>query len=142
MFADFARHLHNRTLIASCVIGSSMLFSMVGAMTYISFRMAAPPFSFGPKALGAIFISYLFGAFGPWLSTVGLRHIGARGTLAASTVALLAANTSALAWAGPMGVVGARSPSFTTVMSNATILPLASNTLPCACNSKMRSTRL
>jgi predicted MFS family arabinose efflux permease len=86
VFGDFARHLHNRTLIAACVIGSSMLFSMVGAMTYISFRMAAPPFSFGPKALGAIFISYLFGAAGPWLSTVGLRHIGARGTLAVSTV--------------------------------------------------------
>lgn len=54
-------HLGNARLMATCVIGASMLFSMVAAFTYANFLLAAPPFDLRPAQLGAVFTVYLLG---------------------------------------------------------------------------------
>jgi predicted MFS family arabinose efflux permease len=55
-------HFRNKSLLAIYAVGFTILFSMVGTFTYITFYLAEPPFSLGPALLGAIFAVYLIGA--------------------------------------------------------------------------------
>jgi MFS family permease len=59
---DMLGHLHNRSLLAIYAVGFTILFGLVGTFTYVTFYLAAPPFSLGPSALGALFTVYLLGA--------------------------------------------------------------------------------
>jgi len=56
------RHLGNRNLLAAYGVGSCVLFSLTSLFTYVTFHLAAPPFSLGPASLGSIFVVYLAGA--------------------------------------------------------------------------------
>jgi len=58
---DMAGHLRNRSLLTIYAVGFSILFGLVATFTYITFYLAAPPFSLGPSALGALFAVYLVG---------------------------------------------------------------------------------
>jgi len=78
--AQLRGHLGNRRLLATCGVGFGILFSMVSVFTYINFKLAAPPFSLGLSALGAIFVVYLFGmpaapATGPLMRRFGRRRV-------------------------------------------------------------------
>ncbi len=42
-------------------VGFSLLFALVAGFTYVTLRLAAPPFSLGPAALSALFVVYLVG---------------------------------------------------------------------------------
>ncbi|MBC8164826.1 MAG: MFS transporter [Bryobacteraceae bacterium] len=55
-------HLKNRRLLATFITGSCILFSLLGSFTFITFYLAAPPFSLDPAALGSLFFVYLVGA--------------------------------------------------------------------------------
>lgn len=55
-------HLHNRQLLATFAVGFNVLFSLVGAFTYVNFYLADKPFSLGAAALSSIFGVYLIGA--------------------------------------------------------------------------------
>ncbi len=55
-------HFRNKQLLSIYAVGFTILFSMVGTFTYITFYLAEPPFSLGPALLGAIFAVYLIGA--------------------------------------------------------------------------------
>jgi MFS transporter, YNFM family, putative membrane transport protein len=55
-------HFKNKTLLAIYAIGFTILFSLVGTFTYITFYLAEPPFNLGPTLLGALFAVYLIGA--------------------------------------------------------------------------------
>lgn len=55
-------HFRNKPLLAIYAIGFTILFSLVGSFTYITFYLAEPPFNLGPALLGAIFGVYLIGA--------------------------------------------------------------------------------
>lgn len=55
-------HFGNKPLLAIYAVGFTILFSLVGTFTYITFYLAEPPFSLGPTLLGAIFAVYLVGA--------------------------------------------------------------------------------
>src|SRR6185437_5213224 len=55
-------HLHNRQLVAAYSVGSCVLFSLTALFTYVTFHLAAPPFSLNAGALGSIFVVYLVGA--------------------------------------------------------------------------------
>lgn len=71
-------HLQNRALLAAYLVGFCVLFSLVGAFTYITFYLAAPPFLLEPAALGSIFFVYLVGAVvtpaaGPAIDRYGNR---------------------------------------------------------------------
>jgi YNFM family putative membrane transporter len=83
----------NRRLIATCVVGFSVLFSQVAMFTYVTFHLAAPPYHLSTVALGWLFVTYLVGAVvtpfaGRWIDRYGHRvgiasamAIGAAGAL-------------------------------------------------------------
>ena len=59
---NMAEHFRNKALLAIYGIGFTILFSLVGTFTYITFYLAEPPFNLGPGVLGSIFAVYLAGA--------------------------------------------------------------------------------
>lgn len=59
---NMAGHLRNKSLLAIYGVGFTILFSLVGTFTYITFYLAEPPFNLGPGVLGSIFAVYLVGA--------------------------------------------------------------------------------
>ena len=76
--ASMAAHFRNPRLLATCAVGFCVMFSLVGAFTYINFYLAAPPFRLGTQALGFIFAVYLLGVvvtpiFGRWIDRIGHR---------------------------------------------------------------------
>ncbi|HNW44936.1 MAG TPA: MFS transporter [Elusimicrobiales bacterium] len=59
---NMAGHLRNKRLLGIYAVGFTILFSLVGTFTYITFYLAEPPFGLGPALLGGIFSVYLVGA--------------------------------------------------------------------------------
>jgi MFS transporter, YNFM family, putative membrane transport protein len=93
-FSRAARDLfHNRQLVATYAIGFCVLFTNVAMFTYVTFHLAAPPYSLSTAALGWLFVVYLVGAVvtplsGKWIDIYGHRAgmasamtIGAAGAL-------------------------------------------------------------
>ncbi|MHB1023200.1 MAG: MFS transporter [Acidobacteriaceae bacterium] len=79
-------HLRNPRLLATYLVGFSVLFSMVAAFTYVTFYLAAPPFNLSTFALSWLFAVYILGIFitpiaGALIARVGLR----KGIVAAVT---------------------------------------------------------
>jgi len=79
-FAPAADHLRNPGLLARYGIGFCVLFTLVGTFTYVTFYLAAPPFSLSPALLGSIFVVYLVGAVltplsGRWVDRLGARRM-------------------------------------------------------------------
>jgi YNFM family putative membrane transporter len=86
-------HLRNPQLIATYAIGFCILFTQVAMFTYVTFYLAAPPFSLSTVALGWLFVVYLVGMFvtpfgGRWIDRYGHRRglalamaIGAAGAI-------------------------------------------------------------
>jgi MFS family permease len=85
--------LRNRQLLATYAIGFCVLFTNVAMFTYVTFHLAAQPYSFSAAALGWLFVVYLVGAVvtplsGRWIDRYGHRTgmtaamtIGAAGAL-------------------------------------------------------------
>ena len=68
----------NRRLVATCGVGFSVLFTQVAMFTYVTFHLAAPPYSLSTVALGWLFVVYLVGAVvtpfaGHWIDRYGHR---------------------------------------------------------------------
>jgi YNFM family putative membrane transporter len=59
---SIAHLFRNRRLIATCGVGFSVLFTQVAMFTYVTFHLAAPPYSLSTVALGWLFVVYLLGA--------------------------------------------------------------------------------
>ncbi len=60
-------HLRNAQLLATYAVGFGVLFNFICTFTYVSFHLAAPPYSLSASWLGAIFVVYLVGsALAPW----------------------------------------------------------------------------
>jgi len=55
-------YLANPDLWAIFAVGFCILFSLVGTFTYVTFHLAAAPYSLGTSTLGSIFFVYLIGA--------------------------------------------------------------------------------
>lgn len=51
--------LRRPALRGAYLTGFALLFSLVGGFTYVTLRLAGPPFGFGPTALSTIFAVYL-----------------------------------------------------------------------------------
>ncbi|MDB5598569.1 MAG: hypothetical protein JWN71_613 [Xanthobacteraceae bacterium] len=73
------QHMRNPQLLATYAIGFGVLFNFIATFTYITFLLAAPPYSLSATLLGAIFVTYLTGVFlTPWVGRVvarfGRRH--------------------------------------------------------------------
>jgi MFS transporter, YNFM family, putative membrane transport protein len=71
--------LRNPQLASAYVVGFGVLFSLVAMFTYVTFRLAAPPFGLSTVALGSVFFVYLIGAAvtplaGPVIDRYGHRY--------------------------------------------------------------------
>ena len=85
--------LTHPNLLATYGVGFCILFAIVGTFSYVTFYLAAPPFSLSTAALGYLFVVYLAGAGmttvgGPWIDRFGHRNglmaavaVGSMGTL-------------------------------------------------------------
>jgi predicted MFS family arabinose efflux permease len=72
---QMVRHLGNLQLMATCAVGFGVLFTFIAIFTYVSFRLAAPPYNFTPTLLGAIFLTYMAGTVAaPWTGRVVMRY--------------------------------------------------------------------
>jgi len=66
--AQMLRHFRNPRLVATFAIGFGVLFNFIAVFTYVSFHLAAPPYSFSPTLLGALFLTYLVSSpLVPWV---------------------------------------------------------------------------
>jgi YNFM family putative membrane transporter len=76
--SSLGAHLRNPQLIATYAIGFCVLFTQVAMFTYVTFHLAAPPFSLSTVALGWLFVVYLVGIVvtpfgGRWIDRYGHR---------------------------------------------------------------------
>jgi len=53
------RFVRDPVLLATYAVGGSVLFSLVAALTFVTYHLAAPPFRLGTVALGNVFVVYL-----------------------------------------------------------------------------------
>jgi MFS transporter, YNFM family, putative membrane transport protein len=70
--------VRNRQLAATCGVGFCVLFTQVAMFTYVTFHVAAPPYSLSTVAIGWLFVVYLVGAVvtpfaGWWIDIYGHR---------------------------------------------------------------------
>jgi MFS transporter, YNFM family, putative membrane transport protein len=75
---SLGEHLRNPQLIATYAIGFCILFTQVAMFTYVTFHLAAPPYSLSTVALGWLFVVYLVGIVitpfgGRWIDRYGHR---------------------------------------------------------------------
>jgi predicted MFS family arabinose efflux permease len=56
------RHFRDPQLVATYAVGFGVLFNFIATFTYLSFRLADPPYNLSAGYLGAIFIVYLVGS--------------------------------------------------------------------------------
>jgi MFS transporter, YNFM family, putative membrane transport protein len=73
-----AAHLTSRPLLGTYAAGFCVLFTQIATFTYVTFHLAAPPFSLSTAALGWLFVVYLAGALvapvaGRWVDAYGHR---------------------------------------------------------------------
>lgn len=54
--------LKSPALLGTFIVGANILFSLVALFTYVTFHLAAAPYSLGVEALSWLFAVYLFGA--------------------------------------------------------------------------------
>ncbi len=71
-------NLRDPRLVATYVVGFTVLFSFVAGFTYVNFYLAAPPFNLTPAGLGAIFIVYLLGIALTTVTGHAIRRYGRR----------------------------------------------------------------
>jgi len=76
----FRDQFANPQVMATCAVGFSVLFSMVGAFTFVTLYLAGPLYGMGPAALGNVFIIYLAGVIATPLATRLALRIGRRWT--------------------------------------------------------------
>jgi len=54
-------HFRDKRLVATYSVGFCVLFTFVTIFTFVSFRLAGPPFFLSTAALGTVFVTYLAG---------------------------------------------------------------------------------
>ena len=88
--AGFADQFRNRQVTTTCVVGFSVLFSMVATFTYANVLLAAPPYGLGPAQLGSVFVIYLLGMVATPVATRLALQFGRRRTVLLSAAVAVA----------------------------------------------------
>lgn len=81
------QHLRTPALLSTFAAGFAVLFSLVGAFTYVNFHLAAAPYGFSPAQLGMVFLVYPIGALVTPISGPMVRRWG-RSTAMVMAVAI------------------------------------------------------
>jgi YNFM family putative membrane transporter len=97
------RHFRNGQLIATYAVGFGVLFNFIATFTFISFRLAAPPYNLSATALGTIFVVYLAGSALTPLSGWVVGRFGRRRFMIANIVMWMVG--SALTLADPLWII-------------------------------------
>ena len=99
-------HFRNRQLLATYWVGFNVLFSLVSIFTYITFRLAAPPYSLTPAQLSWLFVVYLVGLIVTPLAGLGISRAGSRAALIAAVLASMAGVALTLLHPLPLIIAG------------------------------------
>jgi predicted MFS family arabinose efflux permease len=92
-FKTLRQHLHNKRLMGACAVGFCVLFSLVGAFTYVNLYLAGAPFFLSSAGLANVFAVYLVGVLvtplaGRYIDRWGYMR-SLQGALAVSAAGLL-----------------------------------------------------
>jgi MFS transporter, YNFM family, putative membrane transport protein len=90
LFVPMLGHLRNPRLLTTYLVGFNVLFSLVGVFTYITFYLAAPPFSLSTAKLSLLFVVYLVGLVATPLAGTLLPRVGLRAGITGSILLSLA----------------------------------------------------
>ena len=74
-------HLHNRYVLSAMLLGSCVLFSLVGCFTFINLHLAAEPYHLSSSDLANIYMVHLIGIVITPLSTQIIGRFGAKKTV-------------------------------------------------------------
>ncbi|GAA0589736.1 MFS transporter [Caenispirillum bisanense] len=99
-------HLTNPRLLAVCVVGFLMLFTLQAVFTWVNFHLSQPPFSLTTTQLGFIFAVYLAGVVVTPTTGRLLRRFGARGTVALAAAVSSLGLVATLAESLPVVIAG------------------------------------
>ncbi len=83
-------HFRNPRLVATFAVGFGMLFTLVGAFTFVTFYLADPPFNLSTAALSYLFAIYLIGLIVTPAGGYLVTRIGMRAGIAVAICASLA----------------------------------------------------
>jgi MFS transporter, YNFM family, putative membrane transport protein len=86
------RHFADARLVATFIVGFGILFNFIAVFTYVTFRLAAPPYSLSNSALGMLFAATLVGSACSPLTGRGVAAMGRR-RLILTTIAAWAVST-------------------------------------------------
>lgn len=78
---NIAEHLQNPALLTLCFLGGCVLFSLVGAFTFINLHLAKPPYLLPTSQLANLFSIYLIGMLITPVSAWLIGKFGTRTTL-------------------------------------------------------------
>jgi predicted MFS family arabinose efflux permease len=106
IFMPMLAHLRNPRLLTTYLVGFNVLFSLVGVFTYITFYLAAPPFSLSTAKLSLLFVVYLVGLVATPLAGALLPRVGLRAGITGSILLSLAGVLLTLVHSLPVVVAG------------------------------------
>ncbi|MFM9269914.1 MFS transporter [Halomonas elongata] len=95
--AGLAGHLRNPVLLGAYLLGGLNFLVFINQYSYITFRLAAPPFELGERWLGLLFLTYLSGTLGSTLSGRFSRAISQPTCMAFGILLLMAGTALTLA---------------------------------------------
>jgi predicted MFS family arabinose efflux permease len=84
--AAIAGFLRDPQIVATYLMGGTVLFTLVAAFTYVTFYLAGEPFRLSTAAIGNVFVVYLLGLV---VTPLGGRMIDRLGNRTATLVALV-----------------------------------------------------
>jgi MFS transporter, YNFM family, putative membrane transport protein len=96
----------NRRLVATFAVGFNVLFSLVGVFTWITFYLAAPPFSLSITALSSLFFVYLIGLIVTPFAGYLITRIGLRAGIGGAITCAIAGVLLTLVHSLPIVIVG------------------------------------
>jgi predicted MFS family arabinose efflux permease len=102
----FRRHLRNPQLLATYVVGFSVLFSLVAIFTYVTFHLAAPPWLLTPAQLSWLFAVYLVGLLITPMAGVWIGRVGSRTALIVAVIGSMIGVSLTLASSLPVILLG------------------------------------
>jgi MFS transporter, YNFM family, putative membrane transport protein len=106
IFMPMLAHFGNARLLVTYLVGFNVLFSLVGVFTYITFYLAAPPFSLTTGQLSLLFVVYLVGLVATPLAGALLPRVGLRAGITGSILLSLAGVLLTLVHSLPVVVTG------------------------------------
>jgi YNFM family putative membrane transporter len=105
-FMPMLHHLRNPRLLTTYLVGFNVLFSLVGVFTYITFYLAAPPFSLSTAKLSLLFVVYIVGLIATPLAGALLPLVGLRTGITGSILLSLAGVLLTLVHSLPVVIMG------------------------------------